>query len=171
MPNPMSEFEWLEEKNQANVRKHAIQFQDAVRIFDQDPLILRSPRGEELRWKAIELLEGSAIAVIFTERAGRRRIISARPASRSERRSYTMDRGEIPMGLQVPEPPWDESKQVPDEEIDFSDIPETEEWEWKYARRMSHPEAFSKELSDAYDAEWRERNRQKLAREEESNKP
>ena len=69
------------------------------------------------------------------------------------------------MGLQTPEPPWDESKQVPDEEIDFSDIPEIESWEWKYARRMSHPEAFSKELSDAYDAEWRERNRQKLARE------
>ena len=75
------------------------------------------------------------------------------------------------MGLQTPEPPWDESKQVPDEEIDFSDIPEIESWEWKYARPMSHPEAFSKELSEAYDAEWRERNRQRLAREEESNKP
>ena len=75
------------------------------------------------------------------------------------------------MSVQVPEPPWDESKQVPDEEIDFSDIPEIESWEWKYARPMSHPEAFSKELSDAYDAEWRERNRQKLAQREESNKP
>lgn len=170
MPNPMLEFEWLEEKNRANVRKHGIRFQDAVQIFDRDPLIFRSSRGKELRWQAIELLEGRAISVIFTERAGRRRIISARPASRSERRSYIMDRGEIPMSLQVPEPPWDESKQVPDEEIDFSDHPEPEEWEWKYARRMSHPEAFSKELSDAYDAEWRERNRQKLAREEESNK-
>lgn len=171
MPNPESEFEWDEEKNRTNVRRHGIRFQDAVQIFGHNPLLLRSPRGEEVRWKAIELLEGSAIAVIFTERAGRKRIISARPASRSERRPYIMDRGEIPMSLQVPEPPWDESKQVPDEEIDFSDNPETEEWEWKYARRMSHPEAFSKELSDAYDAEWRERNRQKLAQQEESNKP
>ena len=65
------------------------------------------------------------------------------------------------MGLQTPEPPWDESKQVPDEEIDFSDIPETEEWEWKYARRMSDPELFSKELRDAYNAEWLERQREK----------
>ena len=171
MPNPMPEFEWREDKDHANVRKHGIRFQDAVQIFGHNPLLLRSPPGEEVRWKAIELSEGSAIAVIFTERAGRKRIISARPASRSERRSYTMGRREIYMGLEAPEPPWDESKQVPDEEIDFSDIPETEEWEWKYARPMSHPEAFSKELSDAYDAEWRERNRQKLAQQEQTNKP
>ena len=71
----------------------------------------------------------------------------------------------------LPEPPWDESKQVPDEEIDFSDIPEIESWEWKYARPMSHPEAFSKELRDAYDAEWRERQREKLGQAAEAKKP
>ncbi len=75
------------------------------------------------------------------------------------------------MGVETPEPPWDESEQIPDEEIDFSDIPETEEWEWKYARRMSDPEAFSKELSDAYDAEWRERQREKLGQAAETKKP
>ena len=74
------------------------------------------------------------------------------------------------MGLQTPEPPWDESKQIPDEEIDFSDIPETEEWEWKYARRMSDPELFSKELRDAYNAEWRERQREKQGRAGEAEK-
>ena len=72
------------------------------------------------------------------------------------------------MGLTEPQSLWDESKQVPDEEIDFSDIPDIEEWEFKYARLMSDPEAMSKELSDAYDAEWRERNRQKLARSDET---
>lgn len=61
MPNPMPEFEWREEKNRANVRKHGIRFQDAVQIFDRDPLIFRSSRGKELRWQAIELLEGRAI--------------------------------------------------------------------------------------------------------------
>ena len=116
------------------------------------------------------MLDGRLITVIFAEREGRRRIISARPAARSERRIYNERKGEIHMGTREPQPLWDESKQIPDEETDFSDIPETEEWEWKYARRMSHPEAMSKELSDAYDAEWRERNRQKLALAEESKK-
>ena len=61
--------------------------------------------------------------------------------------------------------------QIPDEEIDFSDIPETEEWAWKDARRMSHPETMSKELSDACYAEWRARNRQKLGLADEAKKP
>ena len=168
MPNLESQFEWHEEKNLTNIRKHGIRFEDAAQVFDSDAVVVRARAGEEIRWKAIELLEDRLIAVIFTEREGRRRIISARPAARSERRVYNEGKGEIHMGTRAPEPPWDESKQIPDEEIDFSDIPETEEWEWKYARRMSHPEAMSKELSDAYDAEWRERNRQKLARSDET---
>ena len=115
--------------------------------------------GEEDRWKAIDLLEGQVIKVVFTVRAGRRRLISARPASRSESRAYDRSKVTIQMGVRSPKPTWDESKQIPDEEIDFSDTPETESWEWKYARPMSHPEAFSKELSEAYDAEWSERKR------------
>ncbi len=75
------------------------------------------------------------------------------------------------MGMRAPKPAWDESKQIPDEEIDFSDIPDTEPWEWKYARPMSHPEAFSKELSEAYDAEWRERKRQGRGRGDEAKQP
>ena len=171
VPGFESKFEWREEKNLANIRKHGIRFEDATQIFDSDVLFVRAGAGEEVRWKAIELLEGKLITVIFTERAGRTRIISARPSARSERRAYNATRREIQMGTLEPEPPWDESKQIPDEEIDFSDIPETEEWEWKYARRMSHPEAMSKELSDAYDAEWRERNRQKLGLADEAKKP
>ena len=42
--------------------------------------------------------------------------------------------------------------------------------EWKYARPMSHPGAFSKELSEAYDAEWRERKRQEAERGDEAKK-
>ncbi|MDE0263047.1 MAG: BrnT family toxin [Bryobacterales bacterium] len=172
MPNPESEFEWDEEKHLANLSKHGIRFEDAARIFDSDPLVLRARAGSEDRWMALGLTEGGVIAVVFTERNGRRRLISARPAARRERRDYnTYKRDRIQMGLQTPEPPWDESKQVPDEDIDFSDIPEIESWEWKYARPMSHPEAFSRELSEAYDAEWHERNRQNLAQREESKKP
>ena len=171
MPSLESQFEWHEEKNLANIRKHGIRFEDATQVFDSEVLVVRARAGEEVRWKAIELLDGRLITVIFTERQDRRRIISARPAARTERRVYNERKGEIHMGTSEPQPLWDESKQIPDEEIDFSDIPETEEWEWKYARWMSDPEAMSKELSDAYDAEWRERNRQKLARSDETKTP
>lgn len=171
MPSPESQFEWHEEKNRANIRKHGIRFEDAVRILTPDMLGLLARTGDEDRWKAIGWLEDKMIAVIFTKGEGRKRIISARPASRTERRIYNASRREIEMGLQTPEPPWDESKQIPDEEIDFSDIPETEEWEWKYARRMSDPELFSKELRDAYNAEWRERQREKLRQAGEAEKP
>ena len=171
MTDSESKFEWHDKKNLANIKKHGIRFEDAAQIFDLDALVVRARTSEEVRWKAVELLDGRLITVIYTEREGRKRIISARPEARNERRVYNETRGEIQMGLREPEPLWDESKQIPDEEIDFSDIPETEEWEWKYARRMSHPEAFSKELSDAYDAEWRERNRQKLALAEKTEKP
>jgi len=169
MPNPESMFEWHDKKNLANIDKHGIRFEDAVQVFGTGVLVFRAGSAEEDRWKAIELLDGRVIAVIFTERAGRRRLISARPASRSERRVYNTSRREIQMGTLVPEPPWDESKQIPDEEIDFSEIPETEEWEWKYARPINHPEAFSKELSDAYYAERRER--QKLGLADKAKKP
>jgi uncharacterized DUF497 family protein len=45
-------FEWEEEKNQANIRKHAFDFRDAWQIF-QGPLVidldLRTTYGED-RW-------------------------------------------------------------------------------------------------------------------------
>ena len=165
MPSPESQFEWHEEKNLANIRKHGIRFEDAVRILGPDAPLLRTRTREEVRWNALDLAEGRVIAVIFAERADRKRIVS-----RSERRIYNASRRKIDMGVETPEPPWDESKQIPDEEIDFSDIPETEEWEWKYARRMSDPELFSKELRDAYNAEWRERQREKLGQAGEAEK-
>ena len=87
MASPESQFEWHEEKNRANIRKHGIRFEDAVRILGPGALLLRTRTREEVRWKALDLLAGRVIAVIFTERADRKRIISARPASRSERRA------------------------------------------------------------------------------------
>ena len=86
MPSLESKFEWHEEKNLANIRKHGIRFEDATQVFDSEVLVVRARAGEEVRWKAIELLDGRLITVIFTEREDRRRIISDRPAARTERR-------------------------------------------------------------------------------------
>lgn len=84
----VQEFEWNEEKAKANVEKHGVDFMDAIAIFEWPIVQTRSYRSAELRWKAIGLLQEHLIVVVYSLRAGRRRIISARKAGRNEREAY-----------------------------------------------------------------------------------
>jgi uncharacterized DUF497 family protein len=84
----VAEFEWDPDKSEANLGKHGIDFAGAARVFDGPVLEERSDRGDEERWKAVGLVEDREIAVIYTLREGRCRIISARRARRNERRAY-----------------------------------------------------------------------------------
>jgi len=84
-------FEWDEAKNQANIRKHGVDFRDAARIFDGPVVSWAGQSGPsgEIRSISVGLLDHIvAIAVVHTDRAGITRIISARQASRKERRRY-----------------------------------------------------------------------------------
>ena len=85
------EFEWDEAKNQTNVRKHGIGFDTARRIFEGTVATSADHRqdyGEE-RHISIGRVEAVAVIVVaHTERGGRIRLISARPASRKERKAY-----------------------------------------------------------------------------------
>ena len=84
------EFEWDKTKNKRNRKKHNIDFADAICIFDGFVVRHKSDGrdyGEERR-KVTGTLDGDMIAVIYTKRENRRRIISARPASREERRYH-----------------------------------------------------------------------------------
>ncbi len=84
-------FTWDPEKNLANIRRHAIAFADAVRIF-------RGPTAEriddrfdygEIRVYAIGLVSGLEITVVYTDRENdERHIISAWRAEPHERRYY-----------------------------------------------------------------------------------
>jgi uncharacterized protein len=85
-------FEWDEEKNRKNLRKHNVSFDEASTIFG-DPLAvtiddpqhsIREPRWVTLGHSARHRL----LAVVHTDRGGRIRIISARVATRYERESY-----------------------------------------------------------------------------------
>ena len=80
------EFEWHEGKNERNIKKHGITFADAKDIWNGSPVeIARSTaRGEE-RITVVGELRGHLIAVTYTERGERIRLISARPANRKER--------------------------------------------------------------------------------------
>lgn len=85
-------FEWDEEKAQANLTKHGISFVEATTVFD-DPncLIMDDPKhsfGESrfliLGYSIVQRL----LLVVHCDRSSTIRIISARPATSSERRNY-----------------------------------------------------------------------------------
>jgi uncharacterized DUF497 family protein len=82
------QFEWDSKKNELNAEKHGISFKHAIEVFDEPHLRFRSDRSHETRWVALGKSQGCLIAVIYTERNGRIRIISARMARRNEREIY-----------------------------------------------------------------------------------
>lgn len=81
-------FEWDSNKNEANKKKHGIAFEDASEIFEGPYLRLPTNHSSETRWIGLGRAQGLFVAVIYTERAGRIRIISARAARRYEREIY-----------------------------------------------------------------------------------
>ncbi len=84
-------FEWDKNKNELNIQKHQIDFEDAKLIFkDANRIIyqdLRNDYGEE-RFVSIGLLKDTVIVVVYTIRKEAIRLISARYAKKSERNNY-----------------------------------------------------------------------------------
>jgi len=87
-------FEWDETKARANVRKHGISFEVAVRVF-VDPLAVSSQdriESGEHRWRTVGMVGGYLLVLVaHTVRhddAEVIRIISARRADKQERKSY-----------------------------------------------------------------------------------
>jgi uncharacterized DUF497 family protein len=91
-------FDWDLNKNAKNLEKHGVAFEQAITAFD-DPFALIAPdwkhstAEEERDWLLGESDDG-VLVVIFTIRKPGPvyRIISARPASRRERRQYVENR-------------------------------------------------------------------------------
>ena len=92
-------FEWDERKAASNRDKHRISFEDAITAFD-DPFALmaadaaHSTPTEDRRWLIGEADVG-VLVVVFTVRmpGDIYRIISARRASRKERKRYEESKG------------------------------------------------------------------------------
>jgi uncharacterized DUF497 family protein len=81
------EFEWDEDKNSMNIKKHGISFEEAIAVF-LDPLVIEHFDHEhsdeyEQRWRAYGYVH-KLLALTFTERNGITRIISARKATAQE---------------------------------------------------------------------------------------
>ena len=84
-------FEWDEQKDQANIRKHAFSFADAWEIFEAPMLIDLDDRfdyGED-RWVGIGRLQSRIVVVVYIEFDDETiRIVSLRKALSHERATY-----------------------------------------------------------------------------------
>lgn len=85
-------FEWDEEKNRENIRKHGIDFADAIEVFRHPMLTSLDDRRDygEDRWSSIGIMKSTVAVVVYLEWDGENRIrfISARKALRHERKQY-----------------------------------------------------------------------------------
>jgi len=83
-------FEWDEDKRQANLSKHGIDFREVPKMFDGPMLPDYDHRhsGREDRWRALGFLNGRVVFCVYTMRGQRHRLITARPATRSESMLY-----------------------------------------------------------------------------------
>jgi uncharacterized DUF497 family protein len=86
------EFEWDRNKAASNLKKHGISFPEAATVFG-DPLSITFPDPEhsidESRYITIGLsINRKIIILAHADRENRIRIISARLATRKERRFY-----------------------------------------------------------------------------------
>ena len=87
-----SEFEWNSEKAASNLAKHGVGFEEAAEVFfdpfcqsgDATPDGVMEQRDFALGYSTTQRL----VLVVSTERGVRTRIISARPATTSERKQY-----------------------------------------------------------------------------------
>jgi uncharacterized DUF497 family protein len=87
---------WDEAKNAENKLKHGISFETAQYVFADPNRLVRLDRSEgntseEDRWQTIGMAEGVVFAVyteLEAERINETRLITARLATKAERRSY-----------------------------------------------------------------------------------
>ena len=89
--HPAYRFEWDENKNRQNIKKHGFDFADAEEMFWGILLFspeIREDYGES-RWVGIGTTRGRTAVVVFTERGPETiRIISLRKATRRESKQY-----------------------------------------------------------------------------------
>jgi uncharacterized DUF497 family protein len=85
-------FEWDDKKADINLAKHGVGFDEACSVFG-DPLAItiEDPLHSEVENRFITLghsHQGRLLVVVFVERGNNIRIISARLATRRERKNY-----------------------------------------------------------------------------------
>jgi hypothetical protein len=83
-------FEWNEDKRQANIHKHNIDFVDVPAVFDGDVVFIEDDRFDygETRFVTFGLLKGRVVAIVHVAHGDVTRIISARKVTKNEEKNY-----------------------------------------------------------------------------------
>ncbi|MEP6698354.1 MAG: BrnT family toxin [Verrucomicrobiota bacterium] len=85
-------FEWDSRKARGNLAKHGVTFEEAATVFaDSLSFTISDPEHSTTEQRQITLgraFNGKMLVVVHTDRGDNIRIISARRASRQERRFY-----------------------------------------------------------------------------------
>ena len=92
----LMKFEWDEDKNRANIRRHRIDFADVQPLFDGPMFVTLDTRKDygEDRMVGIGFLGDAMLVVVFVEKAEDTiRLISARKAERHERDRFKEEIG------------------------------------------------------------------------------
>ena len=87
-------FIWDRRKNEANIRKHELDFADTYTVFESPMLVGLDEREEygEDRWIGIGLMENRVVVIVFTEpEEDTIRVISFRKATTNERNNYEQE--------------------------------------------------------------------------------
>lgn len=86
----MADFEWDEDKNQKNIKKHKVGFHEVKSVFDDKHSIEFEADGND-EYRVIRIGKTATkliLFVVYTMRGLVVRLISARQASRKERNLY-----------------------------------------------------------------------------------
>lgn len=83
-------FEWDSTKNERNIEKHGIDFDDAIALFEGDYFEDDDNRKDygERRVRVVGMIDDLLIFLVYTPRGDTRRIISARRANEQDRKRY-----------------------------------------------------------------------------------
>ena len=86
------EFEWDPRKAELNLKEHGVSFDEATTVFrDTLSITIADPDHSDSEDRFVDIgvsHRGQLLVVSYTERKDRIRIISARPPTRTERKSY-----------------------------------------------------------------------------------
>jgi uncharacterized DUF497 family protein len=142
-----TEYEWDSNKAKSNLQKHGIRFEDAVMVFDDPYHLSVQDRYEngEFRWQTIGLVQGLLVILVahtvrFESGGEIIRIISARKADRKRGAVMSIVKHKRGSAPEISARRVAELKALaekPDAEIDYSDIPATDDEQWSGAVRSS----------------------------------
>jgi uncharacterized DUF497 family protein len=92
------QFEWDRNKNECNLRKHGVDFEETMSVFDDIFAVIIEDRfhsnSEQREIIVGRSLKGRFLYVVFVESENSIRIISARKLTPAERRRYEQRKSE-----------------------------------------------------------------------------